>query len=265
MDGMRRICLSLCIVPLAWFPCLACAATNDYFAIHFVDEQTGRGVPLVELKTDNSAAWWTDSNGIVAFNEPGLMDTEVYFHVRSPGYEYPSDMFKNRGLALKPTRGGSATIKIKRLNVAERLYRVTGQGIYRDSVLVGHPVPTKQPVLNGKVMGQDTVIATPYRGKIYWFWGDTDRPGYPLGNFKASGATSELPGRGGLDPGVGVDFSYFVDKEGFCKAMCPQPKDGLHWIESLFTVPDEQGTERLVARMANVPGLAKATDWHLQV
>ena len=241
------------------------AATNDYFAIQVVDEDTGRGVPLVELRTVNSASWWTDSNGIIAFNEPGLMDTEVFFHIESPGYEYPIDFFKNRGVKSKPRRGGHTAIRLKRLNIAERLYRITGQGIYRDSILTGHAVPLKQPVLNGQVMGQDTVIATPYRGKIYWFWGDTDRPSYPLGNFAASGATSELPGRGGLDPATGVDLTYFVDGSGFAKAMCPLPKGGLHWIESVLTVPDEHGSERLVARMANVPGLAKATDWHLLV
>jgi len=135
--------------------------TNDYFRITVVDEQTGRGVPLVELQTVNDISLWTDSNGVIAFNEPGLMGQEVYFHVRSGGYEYPKDGFGNRGVKLRPTRGGKATVKIKRLNVAERLYRVTGQGIYRDSVLVGQPVPLKQPLLNGQVMGQDTVIATP--------------------------------------------------------------------------------------------------------
>jgi hypothetical protein len=152
------------------------AATNDYFAIQVIDDPTGRGVPLVQLRTVNKMTWWTDSQGIVAFNEPGLMDIEVFFHVDSPGYEYHKDMFDNRGLKLKPTPGGSATIKLKRLNIAERLYRVTGQGIYRDSILVGKSVPLKRPLLDGQVMGQDTVIATPYRGKIYWFWGDTDRP-----------------------------------------------------------------------------------------
>jgi hypothetical protein len=241
------------------------AATNDYFAIQVVDEDTGRGVPLVELRTVNSASWWTDSNGVISFDEPGLMDIEVFFHVESPGYEYPSDGFKNRGVKLKPSHGGHATIRIKRLNIAERLYRITGQGIYRDSILIGRPVPLKEPTLDGKVMGQDTVIVAPYRGKIYWFWGDTDRPSYPLGNFGASGATSELPGHGGLDPGTGIGLTYFVDESGFAKAMCPLPKGGLHWIESVLTVPDERGTERLVARMANVPGLARATDWHLLV
>ena len=117
---------------------------------------------------------YTDSNGIVAFHEPGLMGREVYFHVKSHGYEYPQDGFGNRGKALKVIEGGSAILKIKRLNVAERLYRITGAGIYRDSILVGQPAPIKQPLLNGQVMGQDGIIVTPYRGKLYWFWGDTN-------------------------------------------------------------------------------------------
>src|SRR5204863_4528453 len=157
----------------------------------------------------------------------------------------------NRGVKLKPTRGATCQIKIKRLNIAERLYRVTGAGIYRDTVLVGQPVPVKEPVLNGQVMGQDTVIATPYRGKIYWFWGDTERVSYPLGNFAASGATSDLPARGGLDPGVGVDFNYFVDASGFSKGMCPNFGSGLQWIEGVMTVPDEGGREWLVAHVTS--------------
>jgi hypothetical protein len=40
---------------------------------------------------------------------------------------------------------------------------------------LGQPVPVQKPVLNGQVMGRDTVGATLYRGKIYWFWGDTER------------------------------------------------------------------------------------------
>lgn len=250
---------------ILWIPSPALAATGEDFAIQVVDGQTGRGVPLVELRTTNEASWWTDSNGIVAFNEPGLMDREVFFHVRSPGYEYPTDMFDNRGVTLHPTAGGTATVKIRRLNIAERLYRVTGQGIYRDSVRIGRPVPLRNPVLNGQVMGQDTVIATPYRGKIYWFWGDTNRPSYPLGNFSASGATSEWPGEGGLDPGLGVDLTYFVDASGFSKGMCELPGGTFHWIEGPFTVPDEAGRQRLVTRVANQANLGPAESWDLMV
>lgn len=241
------------------------AGTADYFKIQVLDAATERGVPLVELRTVNQVGWWTDSNGIVAFDEPGLMGLEVYFQVKSPGYEMAADFLGNRGVKLKPVRGGHAEIRLKRLNIAERLYRITGQGIYRDSLLVGHPVPLRQPVLNGQVMGQDTVIARPYRGKIYWFWGDTGKPDYPLGNFAASGATSELPGSGGLDPAVGVDLSYFIEPSGFSKAMCPMAEEGLKWIQALFTVRDEGGTERLVARVARVPGLAPPLSWHLML
>jgi hypothetical protein len=250
---------------LALFLVLTPARASDYFAITVVDEQTGRGVPLVELETVNRARWWTDSQGIIAFNEPGLMGQEVYFHLRSHGYEYPKDFFGNRGVKLKVVHGGSATLKMKRLNIAERLYRVTGESIYRDSVLVGRPVPTQRPLLNGQVMGQDTVIATPYRGKVFWFWGDTERVSYPLGNFGASGATSELPTGDGLDPSVGVDLTYFVDDNGFSKPMCPQPSQGLRWIESLLTVPDERGVERLVARVAIHTNLGPAREWHLMI
>ena len=257
--------LHLILVTLLVVIVTANSATSDYFAIVVVDEQTRRGVPLVELEMVNHARWWTDSNGIVAFDEPGLLGQEVYFHVRSHGYEYPKDGFGNRGVRLKPVRGGNTTIKIKRLNIAERLYRITGQGIYRDSALVGQPVPLKQPLLNGQVMGQDTVIATPYRGKIYWFWGDTERVSYPLGHFGAAGATSELPGHGGLDPSVGVDLTYFVDESGFSRPMVPQPNKGLRWVESLLTVPDEHGTERLGARLAIHTNLGPAQEWHLML
>src|SRR2546421_9266481 len=93
-----------------------------YFKIQVVDEQTNRGVPLVELTTTSDVSYVTDSNGIVAFYEPGLMGQKVFFYVKSHGYEFPKDGFGYRGLRLDLAEGGSATIKIKRLNIAERLY-----------------------------------------------------------------------------------------------------------------------------------------------
>ena len=265
MKTLLPLFLTLATLAAAQPPPAGAPVGNPCFAILVVDQENGRGVPLVELRTVNSAAWWTDSAGLVAFDETGLMGVEVFFHVQSPGYVYPIDGFGNRGVKLRPVPGGSATIKLRRMNVAERLYRITGEGIYRDSVRLGRPVPTRQPLLNGLVMGQDTVIATPYRDKIYWFWGDTDRVSYPLGNFAASGATSELPGRGGLDPDAGLDLNYFVDATGFSKPMCPDFGPGLHWIESVMTVPDEKGVERLVARVASQKGLVPAYAWHQAV
>jgi len=225
-----------------------------YFEIRVVDEATGRGVPLVELRTVHRVRYVTDSSGVVAFHEPGLMGRRVFFHVKSHGYEFPKDGFGYRGKTLGVTPGGSATLRVRRINIAERLYRVTGAGIYRDSVLVGHPVPIREPVLNGLVLGQDSVVNAVYRGKLHWFWGDTNRPGYPLGNFHVPGATSLLPRSGGLDPEKGVDLTYFVDKKGFAKETCRMPGKGPTWINGLVVLRGKDGRERMFAAYAKVRG-----------
>src|ERR1700677_4619397 len=61
------------------------------FRIQVVDEETGRGVPLVELRTVNQIRYVTDSNGVVAFDEPGLFDRKVFFTISSHGYEIDKD------------------------------------------------------------------------------------------------------------------------------------------------------------------------------
>jgi hypothetical protein len=228
---------------------------SPYFKIRVVDQQTGRGVPLVELETVHHVRYVTDSRGVIAFNEPGLRDRDVFFFVKSHGYLAPKDGFGYRGTTLHVRAGGSAQIRIERVNIAERLYRITGEGIYRDTVLVGEKPPLREPLLNGQVAGQDTVESVPYRGKIYWFWGDTSRPSYPLGNFATSGATSLSPAHGGLDPSVGIDLTYFVDKAGFCRAMAPLPEPGVVWIDALMTVQDPGGQERLLTRYERLKAL----------
>jgi hypothetical protein len=230
-------------------------SSNKYFKIQVLDRQTGRGVPLVELRSTNNTRYYTDSNGIVAYYEPGLMDREVFFFVESHGYEFPKDGFGMNGTGLKTSPGGSAVIKIDRLNIAERLYRVTGQGIYRDSILTDSQVPLKNPVLNGQVTGQDSVLTCIYQGRLFWMWGDTARPSYPLGNFAMSGAVSDLPGHGGLDPSVGVDLEYFVGEDGFSRPMCPMKEPGLVWLDGLITVKDNDGRQRMVADFVRLKDL----------
>ena len=233
---------------------------NRYFRITVVDSQTGRGVPLVELTTVSGIVHVSDSAGVVAFHEPGLMDQEVFFTVRSHGYTFPADGFGFAGTRLRVTPGGSAVLKVDRVNIAERLYRITGGGIYRDSVLLGDRPPLREPVLSGKVLGQDSVQRALYRGRIYWFWGDTNRPAYPLGNFTMSGATSELPppkGRG-LDPSVGIDLRYFTDAEGFSRPMCPiEGQPGPVWCDGFVTCADGRGGEQLLCRFARIRTLGE--------
>jgi hypothetical protein len=191
------------------------------FRITVVDQDTGRGVPLVELRTTNDIAYYTDSNGVVDFYEPELMGQTVFFHIKSHGYEFPKDGFGYRGKAFKITLGGSVAVRIKRINIAERLYRMTGEGIYVD-----------KPSLKGQVTGQDSDLAIPYQGKIHWFFGDTNRPSYPLGNFGTSGATSAA----GIDPSKGIDLTYFTDKDGFSRRMLPKSGPGPEWLQGLMLI-----------------------------
>src|SRR5688500_20158192 len=124
---------------------LAVLITADPFAIEVVDNQTGRGVPLVELTTTAGVTYVTDSAGLVAFDEPGLMNQRVFFSVKSHGYESPKDGLGIRGAAFDVKTGGSTQIKLKRLNIAERLYRFTGQGIYRATMILDREPPILQP------------------------------------------------------------------------------------------------------------------------
>jgi hypothetical protein len=252
------------LTPLLLAAVLA-AEPEKPFGIQVIDAANGRGVPLIELKTVHGVRLVTDSNGWVAFREPGLMNEGVFFFVSGHGYEYPKDGFGFHGKQVKVTPGGSETLKVNRINIAERLYRVTGAGIYRDSVLLGKDVPLKKPVLNGQVLGSDSVMNVVYKDTIRWFWGDTNRPGYPLGNFNVPGATSELPGKGGLNPSVGVNLSYYLDDKGFAKQTCAMPGEGPTWVESLVVLKDKEGRERMYGEFIKVKQGMKVYDRGLAV
>lgn len=218
--------------------------------ITVVDEASGRGVPCVELETPHKLRLVTDSAGVAVFDEPGLMGHEVWLHVRSDGYEAPADGFKFRGARVKMEPKGRTTLKVKRLLAAERLYRVTGQGLYAETIKAGGTPPIPQP--NGLVCGQDTVQTIAWKGKLFWFWGDTERAGYPLGQFGTSGAWSPPP----ADPAKGVELTYWVGPDGFSRRMIEVPApEGPVWIDALMLVPDEGGVERLLAHYIVVKAL----------
>jgi len=241
-----------------------------YFAIHVVDAETGRGVPLVELKTTNQVTYWTDSAGYIAINEPALWQHEVFFHIHSHGYQLPADFFGFRGIRILVEPGQSATIKIHRSNLAERLYRVTGADIYRDSLLLQRPVPISQPVNNSRVTGADSVLSAVFQGEMNWFWGDTNLHHYPLGVFHATGAVSKLAAGDArptaddrqlapLPPEHGVELEYFVDAKGEAKPMCPLPGDGPTWLEGLTVLSEpaipeagQSAGERMFAAYAKI-------------
>jgi len=226
---------------------------TPFFGIHLVDDATGRGIPLVKLETVNKQQFYSDSQGYVAFDEPGLMERRVFFFISSPGYEYPKDGFGYAGRDLLTHAGAVETIKLKRANIAERLCRLTGQGIYRDSALLGQPAPISQPVLDGGVMGQDTAQAEIYKGQMFWFWGDTDRTDYPLGNFHTTGAIAALP-QGHSDAGEGIDYRYFEDGHGFVKPMAPSSEPHPIWVSGV-TILGSGASQEMLAYYAQMQDL----------
>ena len=216
-------------------------------AIRVVDNSTQRGVPLVELVTPWADSYLTDSQGMIAYCDPDHLGQMVRFTVSSHGYQLPAGVIE-----LAAVADTTAVVAIERRNIAERLYRITGQGIYRDSLLLGLTTPLERPAINGLVMGQDSVQTALYRGKIFWIWGDTNRAAYPLGNFRSSGAQSDLPSAGGLVPDRGVNLQYIVDANGFARGMVEAfaPTNAPTWLGAMIAVSDTTGQERLFAAYA---------------
>ena len=214
-------------------------------ALRVFDKQNNRGVPLVTLANANGS-YITDSQGMVAYCDPDHMGAQD-FAVSTYGYTLSG------GTAHVNAVGGQLVqIGLDRQNIAERLYRTTGQGIYRDSSLLGLITPLRNPNLNAQVTGQDSVITALYKGKIFWTWGDSNNSAYALGQFSTSGAVSDLPVNGGLSPDLGLDQTYYASN-GFSKKMVEDmPGNSPIWVGALVALPDAQGAEHLFSGFVKV-------------
>src|SRR5215217_6647014 len=115
--ALRVVVVALFAVVLSFHRLTYAGPPPEPHVIEVVDEQTSRGVPLVELETVDRVRYCTDSNGLIAFNEPGLMSQKVFFHVSSFGYEFPKDFFGFRGITIETKPGATTTLKIKRTNI----------------------------------------------------------------------------------------------------------------------------------------------------
>jgi hypothetical protein len=254
----RRTLVTGFCIQFIQLACLCRCPADEPMEIIVTDAATGRGIPLVELVTVDDVVYVTDSAGRVALDEPELEGQSLFLKPRSPGYEATKDGFGIEGTRVIVQPGGKAQITLKRKNIAERLYRITGRDVYRDSLRLNHPAPIQAPLSNGLVVGQDSVQAVVYRNRLHWFWGDTSRLSYPLGLFRTAGATSEVPGAraGKLLPDVGVDLVYFTNAEGFARAMVALPEsEGVVWIQGLAVIPDATGQDRMVCSYSRRRGL----------
>ncbi len=229
---------------------LGCAFAGQPFAIQVIDGSSQRGVPMVALETDNHVRFVTDSAGWVAFDEPAMMGRAVHFAATSPGYQLPKDGSGQPGMVLQVHAGQMVEVRLVRTCIAERLYRLTGQGIYRDTMLLGREAPLPFPNLDGDVISERTVQSAPYQGKLFWLWGETRRMTPRCRPFIA-GAVSDLPGAGGLDPIQGVHLRYLTNEQeeplSLLTPPAAMPDTVQTWLEGLVSVKDRAGAEHLLA------------------
>lgn len=252
MKSIRTVCLALCL--------FSRSLVADPFGIHVVDAETGRGVPLVTLTTVNDISLVTDSAGWAAFDEPGLMNTRVFFHINSPGYEKPKDGFGYAGESLTTLSGQFARIGLQRTLPAERLCRLSGQGLYRDSHLLGRATPHPRPLLDGNIIGLDSVQVTSFQNRLLWLWGDTNLPAYPLGNFHATGAYSLPSSMSGLHPDHGIAYQYLKAPNNQAKPIAPLPDPGPVWLFGLLTTHDGSGKERVLSHFTRQKSLTEVLE-----
>ncbi len=217
------------------------------FGIHIMDEATHRGVPMALLETTDHARYVSDSAGWVAFAEPGLLRRRVHFALSCPGYTFAKDATGAAGIALDTVPGGSAEIIAMRTDIAERMYRITGLGIYRDSTLLGYEAALPRPNINAGVLCQGQVQAALHGGRLFWAWAETLLATQSLGLRQSVGGYSELPSGKGLDPSQGIHIDYFLNAQQEPAGLVPSEEAGGIALEGVVSVNDALGVEHLVA------------------
>lgn len=225
-----------------------------YFRITVVDQETHRGIPAVKFRILNGGQYWTDNNGVVAFYEPDLMNQKVWFTFESHGYVNENVPVGLKGIVLDIKPGGSAIVSLRRINVAQRLYRMTGSGMYRDSILLGDKVPPVPESGKVPVMGQDGGDMVLFNGRYHWIWGDTSIARFPLGIFKGTSAISDLPENGGLDPDKGVALHYLRKDDGEIRPIINLKREPgkIDWYSRIRVAKDKEGHEHLLANYVRV-------------
>jgi len=201
----------------------------DYHEIQVIDRATGNPVPNIRVEAYGEGHW-TDSGGRVAWYDLDHMDEEVTFQISGHGYQHATGVE-----LLQTTPFTVSMVEVDRVNIAERLVRLTGGGTWRDSALLGYALSIEEPYLDSKVLGQDTAQVVAWRGMLFQLWGDTNKPSYPLGVFNATGAT--LP----FDrPEDGVNYNYATGNDGFARGIAPTYAEGAVWLGGLVALDDNE-------------------------
>lgn len=241
---------------LALFGLSANLVAAEPFRIRVVDAENGWPVPLVELRTTHQVSFFTDNAGMVAFDLPELMGVETWLHVEADGYEAKADGFGMRGVRMVPEPGGEAVIEVGRTIIAKRLGRITGGGIFGESQKLGE----HQDWRESGILGSDSVQNAVHRGRMFWAWGDTNVPRYPLGIFHMTSATTAVRPLPSFEPPLRLELDYFRDAGGRVRQVADVfPDDpGPTWVSGYVSLPDAAGEARLVGCYSKIEPPMKA-------
>lgn len=238
---------------------------KDPFGIQFLDQQSKRPVPLVEIETVDHVRMVSDNQGWIAIDDPELLNAQVFFHIRSHGYEFPKDGFGFAGKTITCTSGQRLTILLDRVQLAERLYRTTGIGrdahsmrLSKDDFSKSHYSPNRTAFETPA--GCDSVLTAVMGGKMFWLWGDTQALHYPIGgSFHMTGATTDAS-LANIDSRPPT-YEYFRDIQNRVRPLAQMPGEGPTWLSGLTVLKDAQGSEVMLANYVKVRNSLDAYRW----
>ncbi|MBI3716224.1 MAG: hypothetical protein HY255_09550 [Betaproteobacteria bacterium] len=229
--------------------------------IEITEQGSGWPVPLVELRTTHHVRLVTDNAGVIACDLPELMGREVWFDVIGHGYDAPKDGFGFRGVRLKPEPGRTLKVELNRTIIAKRLGRLTGAGIFGESQKLGRELDWRE----SGVFGSDSVQNAVHHGKMFWAWGDTLVPNYPLGIFDMSSATTAVQPLKSFEPPLRLKLDYFRDASGKPRGVARMPGDGPTWVTGYVSLPDKTGAARLCGSYMKIRNHLEIYEWGLCV
>jgi hypothetical protein len=245
---MPRLLFSFAFCTALLLALAAPAISIEPCRIEVVEKGSGWPVPLVELRTTNDVRFVTDNAGVIAFDLPELLGRETWFSVFGHGYEVPADGFGYRGVRLSPEAGKTLRVEVTRRNIAKRLGRLTGSGIFAESQKLGRELDWREPGL----VGCDSVQNAVHRGKLFWAWGDTTLLQYPLGIFDMTSGTTTVQPLTSFEPPLRMKFAILTDVQGAPRAVAKMPGKGPTWVSACVSLPDETGRPRLVGTYIKV-------------
>lgn len=229
--------------------------------IEVIDKTNGWPVPMVELRTTHHLRFVTDNAGVIAMDAPELMGRETWFTVVGQGYERAKDGFGFQGVRLVPEPGKALKVEVERKIVAKRLGRLTGGGLFAESQKLGRELDWPEQ----GIFGRDSVQNAVHRGRMFWAWGDTTLPKYPLGIFDMTSATTAPQPLTSFEPPLRLQFDAFVDAKGASRGVAKMPGAGPTWVSAYTSLPDKNGVPHLIGTYVKIKAPMEAYECGLCV